>query len=72
MLTSSAVQMLMLLLFVRYVAPCLMSRSVDSDNYMTPLVTALGDLIGTLTIDMLFAFLVPVSAMSKNQTIAAT
>ena len=53
-LLATTVQVCVLLLFVRTVAPMLMAIRIDPDNFMTPSLTALGDLVGTFILWAVF------------------
>ena len=55
-LLATLVQVCLLLLFVRVVAPMLMAIRIDPDNFMTPSLTALGDLVGTFLLWAVFVF----------------
>ena len=53
-LSATMLQVCLLLIFVRFVSPMLMSYKIDPDNFMTPTLTALGDLVGTFLLWFVF------------------
>ena len=53
-LSATVLQVCLLLIFVRFVSPMLMSYKIDPDNFMTPTLTALGDLVGTFLLWFVF------------------
>jgi solute carrier family 41 len=53
-LIATIIQVCLLLMFVRIVAPMLYAIQIDPDNFMTPSLTALGDLVGTFILWAVF------------------
>ncbi len=53
-LCASSLQLVVLLLFVRYATPSLYRCGVNPDNFMVPLLTALGDFGGTVLLAAVF------------------
>ena len=60
------VQVLILLLFSRWLVGYLWDRGYDPDSYMLPFITALGDVVGTVLLTAAFCFLWAIGDRDTN------